>query len=98
LGWSERDFYESSPESVHNALQGYFNKRKADERLLRNVAWINYKVNGGTSNQINDIWPIDEKKEVMKKVWGESPEEVKENYERILAAHRVVKHQKVKNG
>jgi len=28
LGWTEREYYESSPESVYYAIQGYFDKGK----------------------------------------------------------------------
>jgi hypothetical protein len=73
---------------VYYAVQGYFDKRKDDARLLRNVAWINYKVNGGKSKNINDLWRIDEKKEEALKTWG-TAEEKDDMIKKIMQAHKI---------
>ena len=89
MGWSEREYFESSPESVYYAFQGYFDKRKADERMFRNLGWINYKINGGKLNNPNDLWPIDkEKKKEDVKTWG-SKEEKDEMIKKIMEAHKI---------
>ena len=84
LGWSEREYFESSPESVYYAFQGYFDKRQMDEAWFRNLGWISYKIGGGKISTINSFWPIGEKKESVKKVWGDTPEEAKANYEAFM--------------
>lgn len=89
MGWSERDFYESSPESCYYAFQGYFNKRQADEKVMRNLGWISYKVGGGKTNNIEKFWPVGEIKEDKSFTWGETPEEAKANYEAVLKAHNI---------
>lgn len=74
---------------MYYAVQGYFDKRKDDARLLRNIAWINYKVNGGKSKNINELWPIqEEKKEEVVKTWG-SQEEKDDILKRIMEAHKI---------
>ena len=85
LGWSEREYFESSPESVFYAVQGYFDKRRDDALLLRNIAWINYKVNGGKGNNIEKLWPLKKKEEEKQITWGED----KELLEKIMAAHKI---------
>jgi hypothetical protein len=85
LGWSEREYFESSPESVYYAVQGYFDKRKDDAMLLRNIAWINYKVNGGKGNNIEKLWPLNKKEEAQVKTWGDD----KELLEKIMEAHKI---------
>ena len=39
LGWTERDYYTSSPEAVHYALEGYFDKRKDDIKVQRRIGY-----------------------------------------------------------
>lgn len=72
---------------VYYAVQGYFDKRKDDARLLRNVAWINYRVNGGKGDNINELWPIqEEKKEAKSFVWGDDKEDL---IKKIMDAHKI---------
>lgn len=93
MGWSEREFYESSPESVYYAFQGYFNKREADEKVFRNLGWINYKSAGGKSASIEKFWPIGKPSiEPRNNIWGETDEEAKANYQAILKAHKINGH------
>lgn len=88
LGWSEREYFTSSPESVYYAFQGYFDKRKHEERLFRNIAWISYKTGGGKEKNINSFWPIDEVKKEDVKVWG-SKEEKDDLLKKIMEAHKI---------
>ena len=56
---------------------------------MRNLGWINYKVAGGKASDPNKIWPIGIQKQAVNKVWGDTPEEAKANYEAILKAHKL---------
>ena len=84
LGWSEYDYYTSSPEAFYFAAQGYFDKVQDYSIAIRNSTYINYRMNGGKES-INSIWPlanqIEEKREPM----------TKERYEKILAIHKIAK-------
>lgn len=51
---------------------------------FRNLGWISYKVGGGKIGSINTFWPIGKKNEPVKKVWGDTPEEAKKNYEEFM--------------
>ena len=89
MGWTERQYFESSPESVYYAFQGYFDKRKGEERLFRNLAWISYKVGGGKINNINQFWSIDEAKKPQEiKSWG-SEDEKSDMIKKIMEAHKI---------
>ncbi len=89
LGWSEREYLESSPEGVYYALQGYFDKRQMDEKIIRNLGFINYKLAGGKIDDPQRIWPIGEKKkEERTVVWG-TEEERKATMEKIMKAHNI---------
>ena len=57
LGWSERDYFTASPESVHLAVEGYAEGREEKETLMRFQTEIIFKVMGGKQN-IRSIWPI----------------------------------------
>ena len=60
LGWTEREFYESSPEAVYHASRGYFNKLKDESLAIRNAATIIFRALGGKED-MDRIWPIDDK-------------------------------------
>lgn len=91
MGWSERDLYESSPHSVYLAFEGYFLRRELDERMIRNLGWITYRVNGGKSGTIESFWPIGKQKEKEVKILGDSEEEKKKMWEEIMKANKVLK-------
>lgn len=91
LGWTEREYYESSPESVYYAYQGYFDKRRMEENWFRTLGWISYKAAGGKEGNIQKFWHIEgEKKQGGdRRVWGSTPEEIQENIAKIKAAHGI---------
>lgn len=90
MGWTEREYLESSPESVHYAFQGYFDKRGMDEKVMRNVGFIIYKVNGGKMDDPSQIWPIagEKPKERKRFTWG-TKEEAEDMMQKIMAAHKI---------
>lgn len=89
LGWSEREFLESSLEGVYYAFQGYFYKRELDEKVFRNLGYITYKVAGGKIDDPQKIWPIGEvKKDERTVTWG-TPEERQKTMEQIMKAHNI---------
>ena len=53
------------------------------------MAWIEYKAAGGKESNIDNFWSIGEKKEVIRKTLGNSPEEVAETIRRIKEAHKI---------
>lgn len=57
LGWSERQYYTSSPEAFFFASRGYFSKLEDNSLAVRNLGTIIYKINGGKGS-INKIWPL----------------------------------------
>lgn len=91
MGWSERDLYESSPHSVYYAFEGYFFKREMDERVVRNLGWITYRVNGGKTGSIESFWPVGRPKEIEVKTLGDSEEEKRKMWEEIMKANKVLK-------
>lgn len=91
MGWTERDLYESSPQSVYYAFEGYFSKRELDERVVRNLGWVTYRVNGGKTGSIESFWPIGRPKEKDVKTLGDSEEEKKRMWDEIMKANKVIK-------
>lgn len=57
LGWTEREYYMSSPEAVHYAFRGYFSKLQDESLAIRNAATIIFRALGGKEN-MDKIWPI----------------------------------------
>lgn len=69
LGWTEREYYESSPEAFYYAVKGYFVKVRTQEKWARVIAYNTYRLAGGTVKDIDKYWPISEtKKEAVKPV------------------------------
>ena len=89
MGWTEREYFESSPESVYYAFSGYFDKRRMEESWFRNLGFISYRAAGGKEKNINKFWTITEDKEPVKKVLGNNPDEVKEMIAKIKQAHNI---------
>jgi hypothetical protein len=91
LGWTEREYYESSPESVYYAIQGYFDKMKIEENWFRTLGWISYKVGGGKEKSISKFWYIEGDKPIndSRSRLGSTPEEVKASIEKIKKAHNI---------
>lgn len=61
LGWTEREYYTSSPEAFFYARRGYFAKLVDESLATRNAATIIYRALGGKKN-IDVIWPLDNEK------------------------------------
>lgn len=60
-----------------------------DEKVFRNLGYINYKIAGGKVDDPQKIWPIGETKTEERTVtWG-SPEEKKKIIEQIMKAHKI---------
>ena len=57
LGWTEREYYTSSPEAVYYALEGYFDKRQQEESWFRMVGYPVFALAGGKGD-INKYWPM----------------------------------------
>ena len=57
--------------------------------MFRNLGFITYRLGGGKERNINKFWQIDEDKEVVKKKFGDTEEEVRETIARIKAAHKI---------
>ena len=78
MKWTEREYYESSPEAFFYACEGYFDERQELERMMRHIAFINYRVSGGKEATPQRIWPMatDKKVSTDVKVWGDTPEEL----------------------
>jgi hypothetical protein len=74
LGWTEREYYESSPEAVDCAFEGYFNKREVEESWFRNVAAIMHGTMGG-KDKIDQIWKIGKQEKITVKL--PTPEDTK---------------------
>lgn len=91
MQWTEREYFESSPESVYYAFQGYFDKMKIEESWFRNIGFISYRAAGGKEKNIQKFWGIGETKdsEPTKKVFGNTPEEVKATIEMIKKSHKL---------
>ena len=92
LLWTERDYYESSPESVYYAFQGYFDKMKMEESWFRNIAFISYRAAGGKEKNIQKFWTIGDdskSKEPVRKVFGTTPEEIKATIAMIKERHKI---------
>lgn len=74
----------------HYAYEGYLDKRRDLEKMLRNVAWVTYRVNGGTYSDASQLWPIaGEKSDGVNHVLGDTPEEAKAMFDRIMAIHNI---------
>lgn len=56
---------------------------------MRNLGWISYRAGGGKTNNIETFWPIGKPKPTTSKVWGDTPEEARANYEAIMKAHKI---------
>jgi hypothetical protein len=57
LGWTEYEYYCSTPEGFYYACQGYFAKLEDESLAIRNAATIIFRVMGGKEN-MDKIWPI----------------------------------------
>ena len=57
LGWTEYEYYTSSPEAFYFACKGYFSKLQDNSLAVRNAATIIFKVMGGKED-IDKIWPL----------------------------------------
>jgi hypothetical protein len=82
LGWTEKEFYTSSPKSFFFAIRGYFSKLQDESLAVRNSATIIYRSLGGKSD-INSIWPLNGEKKDTK------IEMDQETYDRIKQIHNL---------
>ena len=57
LGWTEREYYECSPEGFYYASQGYSAKLQDESLAIRNAATIIFRVMGGKEN-MDKLWPL----------------------------------------
>ena len=57
LGWTPKEYYNSSLLELHYASKGYFNKYKSLTELFRVSAFINYRSMGGKKT-LNQVWPM----------------------------------------
>ena len=63
---------------------------KIEESWFRNIGFISYRAAGGKERNIQKFWSIgDSKKEPIKKVLGNSPEEIQQTIEMIKKAHNL---------
>ena len=64
---------------------------KLEESWFRTLGWISYKAAGGKEGNIQNFWNIggETKKEVVKKIWGNTPEEIRANIEKVKKAHNI---------
>lgn len=60
-----------------------------EESWFRNLGFISYRAAGGKEKNINKFWTITEDKEPVKKVFGNTPEEVKATIAMIKKAHKI---------
>ena len=86
LGWTEREYYLSSPEGFYYACQGYFDKVRDESMAIRTFAYMYYRWNGG-KDSIDRIWPLDNDKPKEDKRVVMSSEE----YKNILKRHQGIK-------
>lgn len=63
LGWSEYEYYTSSPEGFYYACKGYFSKMQDESLAIRNLSFIVYRLGGGKGS-IESIWPLDGKEKM----------------------------------
>lgn len=85
LGWTEYEYYTSSPYMFFAACEGYFDKEKSQEVLMRRVALF---ASQRGSDEFNKYWPLDGKGIDVKKVWG-TKEEANEFRKKIEEAHGI---------
>lgn len=57
LGWTEYEFYTSSPEAFYFASRGYFSKLQDESLAVRNLAAIVMGV-AGSKDKIDSVWPL----------------------------------------
>jgi len=57
LGWTEREYYTSSPEAFFFATRGYFSKLQDESLAVRNLANIVFQLGGG-KGQFDKHWPL----------------------------------------
>ena len=64
---------------------------RIEERWFRTIGFISYRGAGGKESNIQNFWYIEgeEKKEHVKKVWGDTPEEIRANIEKVKKAHNI---------
>lgn len=89
LGWTEREYFESSPYMFFAACEGYFDKIDEEQRMFRRLAVILHQTWGGKGTE-RDLWPLfsDKNKKTQTKTWG-SKEEFEKMKEAIQKAHGI---------
>lgn len=86
LGWTEYEYYTSSPEAVYYAFRGYFSKLQDDSLAVRNLAAIFLGISG-SKKKIDAIWPLDgEGKATFKPL-------TRQEWDNIMAKQKIVDRQ-----